>query len=79
MFPTDAVSGSAVTALLFAVTVLGLLILAGVVLRLLIAPLRRLFIPAALVGGILGAALGPYGPGCSPTPWSRPGRVCPVC
>lgn len=66
MFPTDAVSGSAVTALLFAVTVLGLLILAGVVLRLLIAPLRRLFIPAALVGGILGAALGPYGAGLFP-------------
>lgn len=66
MFPTEAVSEDAVTALLFAVTVLGLLILAGVVLRLLIAPLRRLFIPAALVGGVLGAALGPYGAGAFP-------------
>ncbi|WP_017591991.1 sodium/glutamate symporter [Nocardiopsis potens] len=66
MFPTDEVSGDAVTALLFAVTVLGLLVLAGVVLRLLIAPLRRLFIPAALVGGVLGAALGPYGAGLFP-------------
>ncbi|PSK95411.1 ESS family glutamate:Na+ symporter [Murinocardiopsis flavida] len=66
MFPTDEVSGDAVNTLLFACTVLGLLVLAGVVLRLLIAPLRRLFIPAALIGGVLGAALGPYGAGLFP-------------
>lgn len=66
MFPTDEVSGDAVNTLLFAITVLGLLVLAGVVLRLLIAPLRRLFIPAALIGGVLGAALGPYGAGLFP-------------
>ncbi|MEV6817549.1 sodium:glutamate symporter [Nocardiopsis dassonvillei] len=66
MFPTDEVGGDAVTTLLFAVTVLGLLVLAGVVLRLLIAPLRRLFVPAALIGGVLGAALGPYGAGLLP-------------
>ncbi|ADH67792.1 MULTISPECIES: sodium/glutamate symporter [Nocardiopsis] len=66
MFPTDEVGGDAVTTLLFAVTVLGLLVLAGVVLRLLIAPLRRLFVPAALIGGVLGAALGPYGAGLFP-------------
>ncbi|NKY99499.1 hypothetical protein [Nocardiopsis alborubida] len=66
MFPTDEVGGDAVTTLLFAVTVLGLLVLAGVLLRLLIAPLRRLFVPAALIGGVLGAALGPYGAGLFP-------------
>lgn len=66
MFPTDEVGGDAVTTLLFAVTVLGLLVLAGVVLRLLIAPLRRLFVPAALIGGFLGAVLGPYGLGLFP-------------
>ncbi|GAA4894994.1 sodium/glutamate symporter [Streptomonospora salina] len=66
MFPTDEVSGDTVTALLFALTVLGLLILAGVLLRLLFTPLRRLFIPAALIGGVLGAALGPYGAGLFP-------------
>ncbi|MEQ3553373.1 hypothetical protein WIS52_23125 [Pseudonocardia nematodicida] len=66
MFPTDEVGSDAVTALLFAVAVLGLLVLAGVVLRLLVPALRRLFVPAALIGGILGAALGPYGAGLFP-------------
>ena len=66
MFPTEEVSGTATTALLFAVSVLGLLILAGVALRLMVAPLRRLFIPAALIGGVIGAALGPYGAGLVP-------------
>ncbi|QBI54046.1 sodium/glutamate symporter [Streptomonospora litoralis] len=66
MFPTDEVAGDTVTTLLFAFTVLGLLVLAGVVLRLLVKPLRRFFIPAALIGGVLGAALGPYGAGVFP-------------
>src|SRR5690625_2063663 len=66
MFPTDEISSDTVTALLFALTVLGLLILAGVLLRLLFTPLRKLFIPAALIGGVLGAALGPYGAGLFP-------------
>ncbi|GAB3747587.1 sodium/glutamate symporter [Nocardiopsis nanhaiensis] len=66
MFPTDEISGDSLNTLLFAITVLGLLILVGVVLRLLIAPLRRMFIPAALIGGTLGAVLGPYGAGLFP-------------
>lgn len=66
MFPTDAISDDTTAALLFSVSVLGLLVLSGVVLRLLIPPLRRLFIPAALIGGALGAALGPYGAGLFP-------------
>ncbi|MDT0303476.1 sodium/glutamate symporter [Streptomonospora wellingtoniae] len=66
MFPTDEVAGDTATTLLFALTVLGLLILAGVLLRLLFTPLRKLFIPAALIGGLLGAALGPYGAGLFP-------------
>lgn len=66
MFPTEEVAGDTVTTLLFALTVLGLLILAGVLLRLLVNPLRKLFIPAALIGGVLGAALGPYGAGLFP-------------
>ncbi|MDA0564778.1 sodium:glutamate symporter [Streptomonospora sp. S1-112] len=66
MFPTAEVSGDTANTLFFALTALGLLILAGVVLRLLLVPLRRLFIPAALIGGVLGAALGPYGAGLFP-------------
>lgn len=59
MFPTETVDN--VETLLFAVAVLGVFVLAGVLLRLLIRPLRRLFLPAALLGGVLGLALGPYG------------------
>lgn len=59
MFPTETVDN--VETLLFAVVVLGVLVLVGVLLRLVIRPLRRLFLPAALVGGVLGLALGPYG------------------
>ncbi|MFC7405648.1 sodium/glutamate symporter [Georgenia alba] len=61
MTPTDAV-GSLDT-LLFAVGILGVLILAGVLLRLAIGWLRRLVLPAALIGGAIGLALGPHGAG----------------
>lgn len=61
MIPTDEV-GSLDT-LLFAVAVLGVLILIGVLLRLAAAWLRRLVLPAALIGGLVGLALGPHGAG----------------
>lgn len=66
MFPTGEVSDDAVTTLLFSVAVLGVLLLSGVLLRLGLGFLRRLFLPAALIGGVLGAALGPYGLGLFP-------------
>ncbi len=66
MFPTGEVSEDTVTTLLFSVAVLGILLLAGVLLRLGLGFLRRLFLPAALLGGAVGAALGPYGLGLFP-------------
>ncbi|MGJ0205046.1 sodium/glutamate symporter [Leucobacter sp. gxy201] len=45
--------------LLFAVALLGVLLLVGVLLRAWIPPLRRFFIPAALIGGIVGLCFGP--------------------
>ncbi|WP_017975618.1 sodium/glutamate symporter [Actinopolyspora halophila] len=61
MFPTGTVHDDTVTTLLFSVAVLGALLFAGVLLRLGLRFLRRLFLPAALIGGVLGAVLGPYG------------------
>ncbi|TQN33364.1 ESS family glutamate:Na+ symporter [Haloactinospora alba] len=66
MFPTGEVSDDAVTTLLFSVAALGALLLAGVLLRLGLGFLRRLFLPAALIGGVLGAVLGPHGLGLFP-------------
>lgn len=59
MFPVDTVDN--VETLMFAVVVLGVLLLAGVLIRIVARPLRRLFLPAALIGGVLGLALGPHG------------------
>lgn len=64
MFPVETVDNA--ETLLFAVVVLGILVLGGVLLRVAIRPLRRLFLPAALLGGGAGLALGPYGAGLFP-------------
>ncbi|MQA03434.1 MAG: sodium:glutamate symporter [Streptosporangiales bacterium] len=64
MFPTETVDN--LETLLFAVVVLGILVFAGVLLRVGIRPLRKLFLPAALLGGVIGLALGPYGFGLFP-------------
>lgn len=66
MFPVEAVTSDALEALLFALSVLGVLLLVGVLIRVKIGALRRLFIPAALVAGAVGLALGPYGAGLFP-------------
>lgn len=54
------------SALLIAVSGLGVLLLAGVSLRAVVPLFRRFFIPAALIGGVLGLALGPYAAGLIP-------------
>lgn len=66
MIPTSTVNDDTVTTLLFSVAALGALLFAGVLLRLGLKFLRRLFLPAALIGGVLGAVLGPYGVGLFP-------------
>lgn len=68
------VDGDMLGSLLVSVSALGVLLLVGVLLRALIPPLRRLFIPAALLGGIVGLILGPHALGLAPegmvTTWS---------
>lgn len=54
------INADLLNSLLMSITVLGLFLLAGVTLRLLIPALRNLFIPAALIGGLLGLSLGPH-------------------
>ncbi|GAA1488095.1 sodium/glutamate symporter [Brachybacterium sacelli] len=60
--------------LLLAVAGLGVLLLLGVLLRALVPLLRRFFIPAALLGGLVGLLLGPHALGLVPesitTTWS---------
>lgn len=60
------IDGSLLNSLLFSISALGLLLLAGVVLRLAVPALRTFFIPAALIGGIIGLALGPHALGVVP-------------
>lgn len=60
----------ALNSLLLSMSGLGLLLLAGVLLRMLVPALRRLFLPAALVGGLLGLLLGQYGLGVVPAEMS---------
>ncbi|WP_072314637.1 sodium/glutamate symporter [Agrococcus sp. Marseille-P2731] len=61
-----AIDSGALGSLLIAVSLLGVLLLAGVLLRALIPALRRYFIPAALIGGIIGLILGPHATGVVP-------------
>lgn len=71
LLPLD---GNLLSSLLVAVAGLGILLLLGVLLRALVPVLRRFFIPAALLGGLVGLLLGPYALGWIPesitTTWS---------
>lgn len=60
------IDGSMLDSLLFSLGALGLLLLAGVILRLVVPALRRFFIPAALIGGLIGLLLGPHALGIVP-------------
>ncbi|TSI15097.1 sodium/glutamate symporter [Brevibacterium aurantiacum] len=47
--------------LMLAIGILGILLIIGMALRSIIPLFRRYFIPAALIGGVIGLAAGPYG------------------
>lgn len=63
MFNLSEVDSEALNSLMLSVGFLGVLLLVGVGLRMVVPVLRRFFIPAALIGGVIGLALGPYGIG----------------
>ncbi len=83
VFPTEALSSASLDSLLFSTSLLGLLIFVGVVLRLKVKILKKLFIPASLIAGVLGLILGQYGIGIIPkditATWGAlPGRLITV-
>ena len=61
MFPMEKLTSGGMNALLFYVSVLGILLLAGVVLRIKVPLFKKYFIPASLIAGIIGLILGQYG------------------
>lgn len=60
------IDGSMLNSLLLSISALGVLLLVGVLLRLFVPFLRSFFIPAALIGGLIGLALGPHAAGVVP-------------
>ena len=83
MFPREALTSASLDSLLFSTSLLGLLIFVGVILRLKIGILKKLFIPASLIAGALGLVLGQYGIGILPkeitdTWGALPGRLITV-
>lgn len=60
MIPTAAVSGSTLDALFVYMAILGVLLLIATWLRLKIPILKKYYIPASLIAGVLGLILGPH-------------------
>ncbi|WP_088052540.1 sodium/glutamate symporter [Virgibacillus dakarensis] len=61
MIPTEAISSETLNNLLFYFIVMGLLLVLATFIRLRFKILKRYFIPASLIAGFIGLALGPYG------------------
>ncbi len=66
MFPKDVVTAASLDSLLFSLSLLGLLIFIGTILRIKVGIFKKLFIPASLIAGALGLILGQYGLGLLP-------------
>ena len=60
MIPTTEVGSSIQNPFLFYVSMLGILLVVGTYLRLKVPFLKKYFIPASLIAGIIGLLLGPY-------------------
>lgn len=67
MIPLIEISGNALDAVFLYTAILGLLLLAATILRVRLLILKRLFIPASLIAGVLGMFLGPHALGIFPT------------
>ncbi len=61
MFPVDKLTSAGMNSLLFYLSVLGILLFLGVLLRVKIPLFKRYFIPASLIAGFIGLLLGQYG------------------
>ena len=65
--PIMTISGDTIDGLLIYLSILGILILVATILRLKIPLLKKYYIPASLLAGIIGLILGPYFVGVIPT------------
>lgn len=78
MFPTGSLASSDIAMLAFYVAVLGVLMLVGVFLRVKLPILKKLFLPASFVGGIVGLCLSSYGAGLLPVEMTDTFRALPT-
>ena len=60
MFPLEKITGGTLNNLLFYISIVGLLLVVASLIRLKVRFLRKAFIPASLLGGLIGLALGPH-------------------
>ena len=58
MFPTGTLASSDIARLVFYLSALGALLLVGVILRTKISLFKKIYMPASLIAGVIGAILG---------------------
>lgn len=61
MITVEAITANSLNALMYDVAIIGILLVIATVIRLKVGFLRKAFIPASLIAGLMGLALGPYG------------------
>ena len=60
MIPVEKIAGSSIGNLVYYVAIIGILLVIATIIRLKIPFLRKAFIPASLIAGLIGLALGPH-------------------
>jgi glutamate:Na+ symporter, ESS family len=66
--PQDVISSDLLNSFLFYVSILGVLLFIGVILRIKVGIFKKFFIPASLIAGFIGIIIGPYGLKILPEP-----------
>lgn len=66
--PQELISSDLLNSLLFYLSILGVLLFIGVILRLKVGIFKKFFIPASLIAGFIGIVIGPYGLKVLPEP-----------
>ena len=61
MIPVEKIAGGSIGNLLYYISIVGLLLVVATIIRLKVPFLRKAFIPASLIAGLFGLALGQYG------------------
>ena len=59
MIPSAEITGGNLDTLLVSFAILGILLVAGTILRLYVPFIKKFFLPASLIAGIIGLLLGP--------------------